>query len=429
MVICFLSIAMYVKTCKFEFAMWLCLLDSPVCVYSMDMIYLDSNATTQVHPEAVEAMLPYLTDQCYNPSSGYHAGKKVKDAVERAREQVASLIGADAREIYFTGCGTEANNAVLYSLAGMCGENRTIVTSEIEHSAILRVCEHLTERGFKIVKIGVDSGGRLDLAAWEKAVSSEGAAFATLMWANNETGIIQPIAEALALAKAAKVPFHTDAIQAVGKTPVDVREVPVDFLSISGHKFHAPKGIGALYVRSGVRFEPMLRGGGQESGFRSGTENVASIVGMGKAAEIMQTKLDSDGHAGVVELRNYLEKIIKESLDGVQVNGDVEYRAANTAHLAFEHCEAAGLLILLDEYGVACSAGSACMTGKQQPSHVQKAMGFSNERANSSLRISLSIFTTKEEVEEAAQQIIKAVKKLRSVQGGGNVGPVAIYTE
>lgn len=429
MVICFLSIAMYVKTCKFEFAMWLCLLDSPVCVYSMDMIYLDSNATTQVHPEAVEAMLPYLTDQCYNPSSGYRAGKKVKDAVEQAREQVASLIGADAREIYFTGCGTEANNAVLYSLAGMCGENRTIVTSEIEHSAILRVCEHLTERGFEVIKVGVDEGGRLDLEAWEEAVNSDGVAFATLMWANNETGIIQPIAEACEMAKTAKVPFHTDAIQAVGKTEVDVRNVPVDFLSISGHKFHAPKGIGALYVRSGVRFEPMLRGGGQENGFRSGTENVASIVGMGKAAEIMQTKLDSDGHAGVAELRNHLEKILKESLDGVQVNGEVEYRAANTAHLAFEHCEAAGLLILLDEYGVACSAGSACMTGKQQPSHVQKAMGFSNERANSSLRISLSIFTTKEEVEEAAQQIIKAVKKLRSVQGGGNVGPVAIYTE
>ena len=393
------------------------------------MIYLDSNATTQVHPDVVEAMLPYLTDQCYNPSSGYRAGKRVKDAVEKARQQMASLIGADPREIYFTGCGTEANNAVLYSLAGMCGENRKIITSEIEHSAILRVCEHLTERGFEIIKVGVDAGGRLDLDAWEKAVTADGVAFATLMWANNETGIIQPIAEAVEIAKAAKVPFHTDAIQAVGKTAVNVREVAVDFLSISGHKFHAPKGIGALYIRSGIKFDPMLRGGGQENGFRSGTENVASIIGMGKAAEIMQAKLDSDGHAGVAELRDHLETILNESLDGVQVNGATEYRAANTAHLAFEHCEASGLLILLDEYGVACSAGSACMTGKQQPSHVQKAMGFSNERANSSLRISLSIFTTKEEVEEAAQKIIKAVKKLRAVQGGGNVGPVVIYTE
>ncbi|MGJ8654917.1 MAG: cysteine desulfurase family protein [Akkermansiaceae bacterium] len=392
------------------------------------MIYLDSNATTQVHPEVLEVMMPYLTDQCYNPSSGYRAGKLVKGAVEAAREQVARLIGADAREIYFTGCGTEANNAVLYSLAGMCGENRRIVTSEIEHSAILRVCEHLAERGFVIDKVGVDAGGRLDLGAWEKAVNAEGVAFATVMWANNETGIIQPIEEACALAKAARVPLHTDAIQAVGKTRVDVREVPVDFLSISGHKFHAPKGVGALYVRSGLRFEPMLRGGGQESGVRSGTENVASIVGMGKAAEIMQGRLDDDGHAGVGELRDYLEGILMENLEGVEVNGAVEFRAANTLHLAFEHCEASGLLILLDEYGVACSAGSACMTGKQQPSHVQKAMGFSNERANSSLRISLSIFTTKEEVEEAGKMIVKAVKKLRSVQGGGGVGPVVIYT-
>lgn len=392
------------------------------------MIYLDSNATTQVHPQVLEAMLPYLTNQCYNPSSGYRAGKQVKEAIEQAREQMASLIGADSREIYFTGCGTEANNAVLYSLAGMCGENRRIVTSEIEHSAILRVCEHLAEQGFIIDKVGVDAGGRLDLEAWEKAVSQEGVAFATLMWANNETGIIQPIKEAYAMAKAAKVPFHTDAIQAVGKTPVNVREVAVDFLSISGHKFNAPKGVGALYIRSGLKFDPMLRGGGQEHGVRSGTENVASIIGMGKAAEIMQSKLEDDGHAGIAELRNRLESILSENLEGVRVNGDVEYRAANTLHMAFDHCEASGLLILLDEYGVACSAGSACMTGKQQPSHVQKAMGFSNERANSSLRISLSIFTTEEEVEQAAKHIIKAVNKLRSVQGGGNIGPVAIYT-
>lgn len=392
------------------------------------MIYLDSNATTQVHPEVLEAMLPYLTDQCYNPSSGYRAGKRVKAAIEKSREQMASLIGADSNEIYFTGSGTEANNAVLYSLSRMCGENRRIVTSEIEHSAILRVCEHLATQGFIIDKVGVDSGGRLDLAEWEKAVTREGVAFATLMWANNETGIIQPIVEACDIAKAANIPFHTDAIQAVGKTPVNVRDVPVDFLSVSGHKFNAPKGVGALYIRSGLKFDPMFRGGGQEGGLRSGTENVASIIGMGKAAEIMQKRIVADCHAGVAKLRDKLQTILLENLNGVEINGDENYRAVNTLHLAFEHCEASGLLILLDEYGVACSAGSACMTGKQQPSHVQKAMGFSNARANSSLRISLSIFTTEEEVDEAAQQIIKAVNKLRSVQGGGNVGPVMVYT-
>jgi len=392
------------------------------------MIYLDSNATTQVHPEVLEAMLPYLTDQCYNPSSGYRAGKKVKDAIEKARGQLASLIGVDSREIYFTGCGTESNNAVLYSLAGMSGENKIIVTSEIEHSAILRVCEHLAEQGFEIVKVGVDAEGRLDLDAWEKAVTQEGVAFASLMWANNETGVVQPIAEACDIAKAAKVSFHTDAIQAVGKTPVNVRKVPVDFLSISGHKFHAPKGVGAMYVRSGIRFDPALRGGGQERGLRSGTENVASIIGLGKAAEIMEACLLRDGHAGIGKLRDQLADALLENLDGVTVNGALQNRTANTLHVSFEDCEAAGLLILLDEYGVACSAGSACMTGKQQPSHVQKAMGFSDERANSSLRISLSILTTEQDIQQASEKIIKAVKKLRSVQGGGNVGPVAIYT-
>ncbi len=393
------------------------------------MIYLDSNATTQVHPEVLEAMMPFLTDQCYNPSSGYRAGKVVKEAVENARDQVASLIGAESDDIYFTGCGTEANNAVLYSLATMCGDKKRIITSQIEHSAILRVCEDLEKRfGFEIERVGVTEGGQLDLTAWKEAVEKDDVLMASVMWANNETGIIQPISEACEIAQSAGVIFHTDAIQAVGKTAVNVRHVPVDFLSISGHKFHAPKGVGALYMRSGLRFEPLLKGGGQERGLRSGTENVASIVGMGKAAEIMQARLEADGHAGIGELRDYLESQLQSQLEGVLVNGAPEHRTKNTAHLSFESCEASGLLILLDEYGVACSAGSACMTGKQQPSHVQKAMGFSNDRANSSLRISLSLFTTKKEVDTAIEMIVKAVNKLRRVQGRGGVGPVTIYT-
>ena len=393
------------------------------------MIYLDSNATTQIHPEVLEAMMPFLTDQCYNPSSGYRAGKVVKEAVENARDQVASLIGAESDDIYFTGCGTEANNAVLYSLATMCGDKKRIVTSQIEHSAILRVCEDLEKRfGFEIERVGVTGGGQLDLTAWKEAVEKDDVLMASVMWANNETGIIQPISEACEIAQSAGVIFHTDAIQAVGKTAVNVRHVPVDFLSISGHKFHAPKGVGALYMRSGLRFEPLLKGGGQERGLRSGTENVASIVGMGKAAEIMQARLEADGHAGIGELRDYLESQLQSQLEGVLVNGAPEHRTKNTAHLSFESCEASGLLILLDEYGVACSAGSACMTGKQQPSHVQKAMGFSNDRANSSLRISLSLFTTKKEVDTAIEMIVKAVNKLRRVQGRGGVGPVTIYT-
>lgn len=392
------------------------------------MVYLDSNATTQLHPEVLEAMMPFLTEHWYNPSSGYRAAKKIKQALEHAHEQVAALIHASPDEIVMTGCGTESNNSVLAYLASERRESKKIITSAIEHSAILRYADAVAATyGMTVEQVGVGSDGRLDLDAFEKAL--DGAAMASVMWANNETGIIQPIAEAVELSQAARVPFHTDAIQAVGKTPVDVQQVPVDYLSISGHKFHAPKGTGALYIRSGVSFEPLLRGGGQESGRRSGTENVAGIVGLGKAAELMKQRLDADHHAGVAELRDDLEKRLLDEVQGVTRNGSVEHRTANTSHLSFEDCEAAGLLILLDEYGVQCSAGSACMTGKQQPSHVQVAMGISPAQAKSSLRISLSIFTTREEIHVAVEAIKKAVNKLRSVQGGAGVGPVQVFTE
>ncbi len=390
------------------------------------MIYLDSNATTQVQPAVLEAMLPYLQDQCYNPSSGYRAAKGVKEALSQAREQVAALISAQPEEIVFTGCGTESNNAAILSLAhSVSPEKRVIVTSAIEHSAVLRVCEHL--EGFQVHLVGVDEGGRLDLEAWERAVSSEGVAFATLMWANNETGVIQPLKEACALAHKYNVPFHTDAIQAIGKTVVDARESDVDYLSISGHKFHAPKGVGALYIKKGLPFEPLLLGGGQEGGRRSGTENVASIIGMGKAAELVMEQC-GEKLKNIQSLRDLFENTVLNGLEGVHVNGDPEHRAGNTSHLSFDDCEAAGLLVLLDEYGVACSAGSACMTGKQRPSHVQKAMGFSDRYARSSLRISFSILNTKQEALKGAQQLIKAVKKLRKVQGSGGVGSVMVYT-
>ncbi|MGB2402096.1 MAG: cysteine desulfurase family protein [Akkermansiaceae bacterium] len=393
------------------------------------MIYLDSNATTRVHPEVLEAMMPFLTDQWYNPSSGYRAAKTVRKALEIAHEQVAALINAKPREIVFTGCGTESNNAILTFLASHAEANQKMVTSEIEHSAILRHAEHLADHyHLRVEKVGVNGDGRLSLDGFAAAVASGDAVMASVMWANNETGVIQPIAEACQIAHDAGVAFHSDAIQAVGKVQMDVKAVPIDYLSISGHKFHAPKGVGAMYIREGLKFEPMLRGGGQEGGRRSGTENVAGIVAMGKAAELMKQRLDDDGHAGIAALRDYLEQSLLSEIENIQINGAIDYRTANTSHLSFSGCEAAGLLILLDEYGVQCSSGSACMTGKQQPSHVQTAMGISASQAKSSLRISLSIFTTREDIDTAIVAIKRAVAKLRSVQGGPGVGPVQVYS-
>ncbi|MEJ6578310.1 MAG: cysteine desulfurase family protein [Akkermansiaceae bacterium] len=393
------------------------------------MIYLDNHATTAVHPEVVEAMLPYLTGNFHNPSSGYRAGKVVKKAIENARSEVAQLIGAKEDEIVFTGCGTESNNMVLKSLARIYGrKNSRVITQEIEHSAVLRPIQAMEDVGFEVVRCGVDAGGRLDLEKFREACEGAVTGFASIMWANNETGVVQPIAEAVEMARASGLAFHTDAIQAVGKIPVDVREAPVDFLSISGHKFHAPKGIGALYLREGVRFEPLIRGGGQEAGRRSGTENVPYIVGLGKAAALMREALAKDAHAGVAANRDHLEKRLMEEIEGVTLNGSREYRVPTCAHVSFESCEGAGLLILLDEAGVQVSTGSACMTGKQEPSHVQKAMGILTEQAKSSLRISFSSFTTRDDTDEAVERIKKAVKKLRQVQGGGGVGPVLVYS-
>lgn len=393
------------------------------------MIYLDNHATTQVHPEVVEAMLPFLGPQFHNPSSGYRAGKVVKKAIAEARGEVADLIGAKEEEVVFTGCGTESNNMVLKSLARIYGrKTSTVVTGAIEHSAVLRPVQAMEDVGFAVKRCGVDAQGRLDLAEFREACENAETGFASVMWANNETGVIQPLAEVCEVAREHGIAFHSDAIQAVGKTPVNVREIPVDFLSISGHKFHAPKGIGALYLREGVRFEPLIRGGGQEAGRRSGTENVPYIVGLGKAASLARAVLEKDGHAGIAANRDHLEARLSAEVNGVVLNGSREHRVPTCAHVSFEGCEGAGLLILLDESGVQVSTGSACMTGKQQPSHVQKAMGISDEQAKSSLRISFSTFTSREETDEAVERIKMAVKKVRAVQGDGGVGPVMVYS-
>ena len=381
------------------------------------MIYLDANATTPLLPEVLEAMLPWLREGFANPSGSYAAAKSARRAIDHAREQVAALIGAEPGEIIFTGGGTESVNTALWSLDRLAGQGKAVV-SAIEHSAVLRTVDPLA-RG--AVRVAVDAGGRLDLGAFASAL--EGAAFVSLMTANNEVGVIQPLREAAAMARERGLPIHTDAIQAAGKISLDVRDLGVDLLSLSAHKFHGPKGIGALFVRAGLRFQPFLQGGGQESGRRSGTENTPGIVGMGAAAAAMMELANPS--PGV--LRDAFETGVLAGISGVVINGNTDYRLPNTSHLSFDGCDAAGLLILLDEAGIACSAGSACMTGKQQPSHVQLAMGISAVRAKSSLRFSFSKLNTMEEALAAAGCVGRAVEKLRRVQGMG-VGPVAIYS-
>ncbi len=382
------------------------------------MIYLDANATTPLPPEVLDAMLPWWRgDGFANPSGSYAAGKLARKAINRAREQVAEMIGAEPEEIVFTGGGTESVNTALHSLDALAGDGHAVV-SAIEHSAVLRTADGLKR---EVVKAPVDSGGRVELKIFPELL--KGAAFVSVMAANNETGVVQPIAEIVRLAHERGIAVHTDAIQAAGKIPLDVRGLGVDLLSLSAHKFHGPKGVGVIFVRNGLRFEPLLTGGGQESGRRSGTENTAGIVGMGAAAAWIMSRWD----APLAELRDAFESAVVNGVSGVTVNGDLNHRVPNTSHLSFDGCDAAGLLILLEEAGVACSAGSACMTGKQKPSHVQLAMGIPETRAKSSLRISFSRLNTRDEALAAAAAVVRAVEKLRRVQGGG-VGPVVVYT-
>ncbi|NJM39040.1 MAG: cysteine desulfurase [Akkermansiaceae bacterium] len=381
------------------------------------MIYLDANATTPLLPKVLEAMLPWLRDGFSNPSGAYTSAKLARTAIDQAREEVAKMIHAQPGEIIFTGGGTESVNTALHSLNHQAGSGVALV-SAIEHSAVLRCVENL-KRDVRLAPVTPD--GRVNLVAFSKML--EGAAYVSVMAANNETGVIQPLREIVTMAHERGIPVHTDAIQAAGKTHLDVKELGVDLLSISAHKFHGPKGVGALYVREGLKFIPLLHGGAQESGRRSGTENTAGIVGMGAAAAATRnTSLEI-----LTAMRDAFEEKICSSTTGVFTNGNRNHRLPNTSHLSFDGCDASGLLILLDQAGVACSAGSACMTGKQKPSHVQLAMGISEALAKSSLRISFSRLNTLEESLNAAEILRKSVEKLRSVQGYG-VGPVVIYS-
>lgn len=377
------------------------------------MIYLDNNATTRLAPEALAAMRPWLEEAYGNPSAGYRFGREARRAVDRAREQVAALLGAHPEEIVFTSGGTESNNLALHSALSLRPDHRAILTSTVEHSAIEEPVKFQESSGYEARWTPVDSLGRLDLEAWQAHLEKGGVALATLMWANNETGVLSPIAEAATLAANHDVYFHSDAVQAAGKVPLRVHELPIQTLSVSAHKLHGPKGIGALWVNRRSRFQPQILGGGQEQGRRSGTENVAGIVGFGAAAELALHRLEAAGL--VAARRDRFERGILEAVPDAAINGDPSSRLPNTSNLYFPGVDGEGLLILLDEAGLCCSPGSACSTGQVQPSRVVRAMGHPAQRARSSVRFSLSHYTRDEEIEEAIGAVVKAVGKLRVV--------------
>jgi len=380
------------------------------------MIYLDNNATTAIDPQVLDAMLPYLREQYGNPSSAYSFGKKVARAIDQAREQVASLVHCDPAEIVFTSCGTESDNSAIQSALLIDRDRKHIVTSKVEHSAILKQAETLARRGYEISWLDVNEHGLLDLTALEQAIRPD-TAIVSLMWANNETGVLFPIEEIAAICQRKQTIFHTDAVQAVGKVPIDLGSGAIQFLSLSGHKLHAPKGVGVLYVNRRARFNPFLIGGSQEEKRRGGTHNTASIVGLGKAAELAAEHL-AEENTRVKNLRDRFEQGVMARISGIQINGDPDRRLPNTANLAIEGADSEALLMLLDQKGVCCSAGSACTAGALEPSHVLRAMGFSTERARASLRFSFGRFNTEQEVSSAIGILETAVEKVRGANRG-----------
>ncbi len=375
------------------------------------ILYFDNNATTALDPAVVEAMLPFLTEWYGNPSSAYSFGSRVGRALETAREQVAGLLGCEPEAIIFTGSGSEGNNTALASALAADPDRRHVVTSSVEHSATKNYCERLARRGYEVTWLPVDAAGRLDPDEVKNAVRDD-TAIVSVMWANNETGVLFPVEEIAALARAKGAYFHTDAVQTVGKIPVNLAGSPIHFLSLAGHKLHAPKGVGALYVHRRARFTPFLVGGGQEDGRRGGTENVASIVALGQAAELAGAHLQAE-LTTVRGLRDRFENAILAGIPGTEVNGDRVERLPNTSSLYFPGVESEALLVLLDKAGLCASAGSACTAGSIHPSHVLTAMGFSTERARASLRFSFSRFNTVAEVDRGLTIVTGSVERLR----------------
>ncbi len=383
---------------------------------SPPLLYFDNNATTALDPAVVEAMMPFLTEFYGNPSSAYGFATRVRDAIEQARAQVAALVGADPGEIVFTGSGTEGNNAAIASALAADRDRKHVVTTGVEHSATKNYCEALARKGYEVTWLPVDARGQLDPAEAAAAIR-EDTAVVSIMWANNETGVIFPVEDIARTARTKGAYFHTDAVQAVGKVPVALAGSAVHFLSLAGHKLHAPKGVGALYVQRRTRFTPFLIGGSQEDGRRAGTQNVASIVALGKASEIAAARLEEELTV-VRGLRDRFEAAVRARVPGVEVNGDPVGRLPNTASLYFPGVDGEAMLVLLDKAGLCASAGSACTSGSLHPSHVLMAMGFSTERARGSLRFSFGRFNTEEEVGRGVEIVAGAVERLRTMSPG-----------
>jgi cysteine desulfurase len=383
----------------------------------MREIYLDNNATTKVDEQVFEEMRPYFCELYGNPSSMHFFGGQVQKKVDEARNRVAALLGAHPDEIVFTACGTESDNAAIRSALEVFPEKRHIITSRVEHPAVLTQCRNLSKRGYRVTELNVDGQGRLDMKELEAALDDD-TALVTLMYANNETGVIFPIEEAARMAKEKKALFHTDAVQAVGKIPLNMAESAIDLLSISGHKLHAPKGVGVLYVRRGTPFRPFLVGGHQERGRRAGTENTASIIAMGKACELAMQHMDFE-NGKVLEMRDRLERELSARIPNTRINGGEADRLPNTLSIAMEFVEGEGILLLLSEKGICASSGSACTSGSLEPSHVLRAMGVPFTCAHGSIRFSLSRFTTDAEIDTVINELPPIIHRLREMSPFG----------
>ncbi len=379
----------------------------------MKTIYFDNNATTKVAEEVLEEMKPFICELYGNPSSMHTFGGQVSHNIRKAREQVAALLGCDPTEIIFTSCGTESDNAAIKGTLAAYPNRRKVITTRVEHPAVLSVCRDLENNGYTIVELAVDKQGRLDLAELEDNLDDD-TAIVSIMYANNETGVIFPLEKIAEMVTDKNVVFHTDAVQVVGKIPLNLSESNIDLLSLSAHKLHGPKGVGVLYVKKGTRLTPFMLGGHQEAGRRAGTENVPCIVGLGKACELAGKNIEAENNK-VKYLRDKLERAILKTCPDSQLNGDRENRLPNTTNISFEFIEGEAILLMLDKYGICASSGSACASGSLEPSHVLRAMGVPFTAAHGSIRFSLSRYNTEEEVDFTIKKLPPIIEKLRKL--------------